>query len=148
MPPYRDERIDSSDSKIIRWLKLDHFEPERTLTSYFVSSKTLFMIRIPLVLYSAIVMWADIGTSISTGEINHYFAYFTRFTFIGLHAYLVVSIVFILMLLALLLVIPHLNRLYFFIIFFSFPFFFPLIFYQKNYCYSSFLSCCSLFYRP
>ncbi|KAI7858451.1 hypothetical protein BDC45DRAFT_531648 [Circinella umbellata] len=89
--PYRDERIDSSGSKIIQWLALDHFEPERTVTSYFVSSKTLFMIRIPLVLYSVIVMWADIGNSISTGDINHYFAYFTRFTFIGLHAYLVTS---------------------------------------------------------
>ncbi|KAI9271531.1 hypothetical protein BDA99DRAFT_298458 [Phascolomyces articulosus] len=91
MPPYRDERVDSSDSKIIRWLKLDQFEPERAVSSYFVSSKTLFMIRIPLVLYSAIVMWADIIYSIQRNEIDHYFAYFTRFTFIGLHAYLVTT---------------------------------------------------------
>ncbi|KAI9498189.1 hypothetical protein BDB00DRAFT_502929 [Zychaea mexicana] len=91
MSVYRDERVDSSESKIIRWLKLDQFEPERAVTSYFVSTKTLFMLRIPLVLYSTIVMWSDIGTSIAAGEFQHYFAYFTRFTFVGLHAYLVTT---------------------------------------------------------
>ncbi|KAI8144036.1 hypothetical protein BJV82DRAFT_667875 [Fennellomyces sp. T-0311] len=91
MPAYRDERIDSSNSKIIQWFKMDQFEPERAVTSYFVSPKTLLMIRIPLVLYSVIVMWADIGTAIADNEFKHYFAYFTRFTFVGLHAYLVTS---------------------------------------------------------
>jgi len=88
---FRDEPIHQSSSKIIQWLGLDQLEPERALTSHFVSSKTLFFIRLPLVLYSFIVMWVDIIYTAKTGGFRQFFAYFTDLTFIGMHAYLMVS---------------------------------------------------------
>lgn len=81
---------DSQPSAIIRWLRLDQYEAEKSVTSHFVSSKALFLIRVPLALYSTVVLWVDIGWSIATNEFRHFFAYFTHFTFIGLHAYLLV----------------------------------------------------------
>lgn len=88
---FRDEPIQQSSSKIIQWFGLDQFEPERALTSHFVSSKSLFWIRLPLVLYSFIVMWVDIIYTAETGGFRQFFAYFTDLTFIGMHAYLMVS---------------------------------------------------------
>lgn len=88
---YRDETIETSSVKIVHWFGLDQFEPERAVTSHFVSSKTLFLIRLPLSLYSLIVMWVDIIWTIKSGEFRHFFAYFTDLTFIGLHAYLIVG---------------------------------------------------------
>lgn len=88
---FRDEPIHQSSSKIIQWLGLDQLEPEKALTSHFVSSKTLFFIRLPLVLYSFIVMWVDIIYTAKTGGLRQFFAYFTDLTFIGMHAYLMVS---------------------------------------------------------
>jgi hypothetical protein len=87
---YRDEPIPNSSSKVIQWFGFDNFEPERIVTSHFVSSKTLFMIRLPLALYSFVVMWIDIIYTAQTGGFRHFFAYFTDLTFIGLHAYLIV----------------------------------------------------------
>lgn len=91
---YRDETIENSSLKIVRWFGLDQFEPERAVTSHFVSSKTLFLIRLPLSLYSLIVMWVDIIWTIKSGEFRHFFAYFTDLTFVGLHAYLIVGFAF------------------------------------------------------
>lgn len=87
----RDDRLPTSNSSIVQWFKLDQFVPERAVTSHFISSKALLYLRIPLVLYSTIALWADIGISLATNEFHHYFAYFTRFTFVGLNAYLIVS---------------------------------------------------------
>lgn len=89
---YRDESIAASSSKIIQWFGFDKFEPERAVTSHFVSSKTLFMVRVPLALYSIVVLWVDIIWTVKTGGLKHFFAYFTDLTFIGLHSYLIVSI--------------------------------------------------------
>ncbi|CAO3630316.1 unnamed protein product [Mucor hiemalis] len=89
---YRDETIETSSVKIVHWFGLDQFEPERAVTSHFVSSKTLFLIRLPLSLYSLIVMWVDIIWTIKSGEFRHFFAYFTDLTFIGLHAYLITTL--------------------------------------------------------
>ena len=90
MSKYRDEPIKRSNNTIIQWFGLDQFEPERAVSSNFVSSKTLFIIRVPLVLYSFVVLWIDIIWSIKTDQFRHFFAYFTDLTFIGLNAYLVV----------------------------------------------------------
>lgn len=90
MAVYHDERLEPSDYRWIRWFRIDQFESERCLTSHFVSSKTLFWLRLPMVLYTTIVIWADIIWCIVIGEFRHFFAYFTHFTFIGLHAYLLV----------------------------------------------------------
>lgn len=87
----RDDRLPTSNSTLVQWFKLDQFVPERAVTSHFISSKALLCLRIPLVLYSTIALWADIGISLATNEFHHYFAYFTRFTFVGLNAYLIVS---------------------------------------------------------
>lgn len=89
---YRDESIENSSLKIVRWFGLDRFEPERAVTSHFVSSKTLFLIRLPLSLYSLIVMWVDIIWTIKSGEFRRFFAYFTDLTFVGLHAYLITTL--------------------------------------------------------
>lgn len=87
---YQDERLQSSRYSVIRWFGFDQFEPERAVTSYWVSSRVFLCIRIPLVLYSTVVMWADIGTTAQEGTFYKFFTYFTNLTFIGLHAYLVV----------------------------------------------------------
>ncbi|KAG1446672.1 hypothetical protein G6F56_009498 [Rhizopus delemar] len=92
MTIYCDEPIKRSDSALIRWFSLDRFEPERAVSSNFVSSKTLFILRLPLVLYSFVVLWVDIFWSIITGEFRHFFAYFTDLTFIGLNAYLLTTL--------------------------------------------------------
>ncbi|KAI8991771.1 hypothetical protein BDF20DRAFT_997573 [Mycotypha africana] len=84
---YRDEPIPASSVKLIQWFGLDNFEPERAVTSHFISSRTLFYIRLPLTLYTLIVMWADIVYTAQTGGIRHFLAYFTDLTFIGLHSY-------------------------------------------------------------
>ncbi|KAI9478104.1 MAG: hypothetical protein EXX96DRAFT_569597 [Benjaminiella poitrasii] len=89
---FRDEPIPNSSSKLVKWFGLDDFEPERAVTSHFVSSKTLFLIRLPLVIYSLVVMWANVIYSGLTGELKHFFVYFTEFTFIGLHAYLITTL--------------------------------------------------------
>ncbi|CEG69331.1 hypothetical protein RMATCC62417_05423 [Rhizopus microsporus] len=91
MTKYRDEPIKRSNNTIIQWFGLDQFEPERAVSSNFVSSKTLFIIRLPLVLYSFVVLWIDIIWSIKTDQFRHFFAYFTDLTFIGLNAYLVTT---------------------------------------------------------
>jgi hypothetical protein len=91
-PVFRDEPIPSSSHKIIQWFVLDNFEPERAVTSHFVSSRTLFYIRLPIVLYCFIVMWVDIIYTAKSGEFKHFFAYFTDLTFIGLLAYLIVTL--------------------------------------------------------
>ena len=89
---YRDECIPHSSNKIVQWLKLDEFQPERAMTSHFVSSKTLFLIRLVFALYSLVVLWVDIIYTAQKNEIKHFFVYFTDLTFIGLHAYLIVIV--------------------------------------------------------
>ncbi|ORY97969.1 hypothetical protein BCR43DRAFT_490640 [Syncephalastrum racemosum] len=90
--PYNDERLPPSSSAVIRWFRLDNFEPERAVTSYWVSSKIFLAIRIPLVLYSTVIMWTSIATSAIEGSMRSYFIYFTHLTYIGLHAYLVTAV--------------------------------------------------------
>lgn len=89
---YQDERLQPSRFGIIRWFGFDQFEPERAVTSYWVSSRVFLCIRIPFVLYSTIIIWGDIGTTAQEGTFYKFFTYFTNLTFIGLHAYLVVCI--------------------------------------------------------
>ncbi|KAI9266293.1 hypothetical protein EDC94DRAFT_646933 [Helicostylum pulchrum] len=89
---YRDEPIEPSSSKIIHWFGFDRFEPERAVTSHFVTPKTLFFIRLPLVLYNFIVLWVDIIWTIKSGGFRQFFAYFTDLTFIGLHIYQMITL--------------------------------------------------------
>ena len=88
---YQDERLRRSKWAVIRWFRLDRLQPERAVTSYWVSSKALLFIRIPLALYSTVVMWASIGTSAQEGDFQRYFTHFTQMTYIGLHAYFIVT---------------------------------------------------------
>ncbi|KAG1488820.1 hypothetical protein G6F47_012242 [Rhizopus delemar] len=87
-----DRKLPSSNYRVIRWFQFDQFVPEETVTSYWISSKTFFIIRLILTLYSTIVIWTDIG--LSAAGLDHFFVMFTHFTFIGLHAYLVTSSVY------------------------------------------------------
>lgn len=84
---FQDQSLEPSKYAIFRWFGFDKFVPEHAVTSYWVSSKTFFIIRSIMTLYSTIVLWTDIG--ISGGGL--FFQYFTSMTFIGLHAYQVVS---------------------------------------------------------
>ncbi|KAG2173289.1 hypothetical protein INT43_004663 [Umbelopsis isabellina] len=83
------ESIPASSNAIVRWFKLDQFEPERAVTSHWVSSKTFLLIRTLPTLYAIIIMFADIGTTAQSGTFNFFFAYFTNLTYIGLFSYLV-----------------------------------------------------------
>jgi hypothetical protein len=85
------ENIRPSNFALIHWLGLDQFEPHRAVNSHFVSSRTLFLIRLPLAIYTLAVLWVDVIWAIKTNEIRHFFAYFTDLTFIGLHAYMIVK---------------------------------------------------------
>lgn len=87
MQQYQDEKVKPSKSAIIRWFRLDQFAPETAVTSHWVSPKAFFAIRLILALYSTITWWVYIGNTRS-GKI---FAFFTTLTFIGIHAYNIVS---------------------------------------------------------
>ncbi|RCI03841.1 hypothetical protein CU098_009619 [Rhizopus stolonifer] len=91
MTKYRDEPILTSDIKLIHWLGLDHFKPEQALTSHFVSTKTLFFIRLLWTTYMTAVIWIDIIYTLLTGEFRHFLVYFTDLTSIGLYAYLMTT---------------------------------------------------------
>ncbi|KAI8889416.1 hypothetical protein K501DRAFT_329206 [Backusella circina FSU 941] len=90
--PYADEPIPRSSSSFIRWFGIDDFIPEKATTSYWMSTKAFFAIRLIVTLYSTIIMWTDIGTSAKAGTFSGFFAFFTNMTFIGLHAYLVTAL--------------------------------------------------------
>ncbi|CAO3600629.1 unnamed protein product [Absidia cylindrospora] len=89
---FKDEVIvSSSTSSFIQWFGFDQFQPERAVTSHFVSTKTFLCIRLILVLYSGAVQWASVWWMATHYQFSHYFAYFTYLTFIGLHAYFLTS---------------------------------------------------------
>lgn len=88
---YKSQRLERSNWAFIRWFGFDQFEPERAVTSYWIPAKAFLGIRLLTVLYSTIIMWASLGSSAAHHQIHIYFGYFTTLTFIGLHAYLVVS---------------------------------------------------------
>lgn len=90
------ESIPTSSNSVVRWFKLDQFEPERAVTSHWVSSKTFLLIRTLPTLYSVIIMFADIGTTAQSGSFNFFFAYFTNLTYVGLFSYLVVCLAIVL----------------------------------------------------
>ncbi|KAI7865542.1 hypothetical protein BDF14DRAFT_1824621 [Spinellus fusiger] len=90
---YRGEEIQPSNSAFLRWFGVDRFVPEHAVTSNWVSSKTLLWIRFPLLLYSTIIIWTDLGVSASNGGGSQFFGYFTTLTYVGLHAYLVTTFV-------------------------------------------------------
>ncbi|KAI8093007.1 uncharacterized protein BX664DRAFT_328711 [Halteromyces radiatus] len=92
MNQYTDVRLNRSRYEFFRWFGFDQFEPERAVTSYWVSSKVFLGIRILTVLYSTIIMWASVAGSAIAHTFNIYFGYFTTLTFVGLHAYLVTSV--------------------------------------------------------
>ncbi|CDS08023.1 hypothetical protein LRAMOSA01972 [Lichtheimia ramosa] len=89
---YKDERLSPSRFAIIRWFGFDQFEPERAVTSYWVSPSMLCLIRVPITLYSTIVIWTNIGYTTTQGGMKDFFGYFTNLTYIGLHAYLVTAL--------------------------------------------------------
>ncbi|KAF1806383.1 hypothetical protein V8B55DRAFT_1456379 [Mucor lusitanicus] len=94
MTEYLDQQVKPSRYAIIRWFGFDQFEPERAFTSYWVSSKTFFIIRFIIALYSTIVFWAHFGIAASASAANIFFSYFTTLTFVGLHSYLVTACVY------------------------------------------------------
>lgn len=93
----QDEKVAPSNSAFLRWFGFDQFVPETIVTSHWVSSKTFFAIRFTLALYSTVVQWTNIGYTASEGNFSGYFAFFTNLTFVGLHAYLIVSLYYVLL---------------------------------------------------
>ncbi|KAI9314527.1 hypothetical protein BX666DRAFT_1967542 [Dichotomocladium elegans] len=91
MIQYKDQKVPESRFGIIRWFGFDQFVPELAVTSFWVSPKTLLFLRFFVTLYSAVVIWADIGRTAQYHGFNTFFGYFTNLTFIGLHAYLVTA---------------------------------------------------------
>lgn len=85
------ERIPPSKYSIIRWFGFDQFVPEQAFNSHWISCKTFFIIRFILTLYSTITFWSYLVVMINLGRFSTFFAAFTTLTYIGLHAYLVVS---------------------------------------------------------
>lgn len=86
---FEDKKVPPSNYAIIRWFGFDQLAPEEVVTSYWMSSKTFFVIRFTLALYSTVVIWTDIG--LQAHHLNRFFDMFTTLTFVGLHAYLIVS---------------------------------------------------------
>ncbi|KAI8577124.1 hypothetical protein K450DRAFT_253761 [Umbelopsis ramanniana AG] len=82
------QSIPKSSNAVIRWFKLDQFEPERAVTSNWVSSRTLLMIRTLPVLYGLIVLFGNMGTMARDGLFQYFFCFFTDMTYIGLCSYL------------------------------------------------------------
>jgi hypothetical protein len=73
---------------VIKFLKLDRFEPNRIVTSNVVSPKVLCAIRAIELLYvtiALVIVWCN-----STSFTN-YAKFFTNLTFFGIFAYLLVS---------------------------------------------------------
>ncbi|ORX49097.1 hypothetical protein DM01DRAFT_1409565 [Hesseltinella vesiculosa] len=89
--PVQDQFIQSEANKCIEWFGLDQFQPEKAVTSHFLPSSGLLFLRLIFVLYSGAVQWASVYWMASHFEFRHYFGYFTYLTFIGLHAYFVVT---------------------------------------------------------
>lgn len=85
------ESLQPSKYSIIRWFGFDQFIPEQAFNSHWMSSKNFFILRMILTLYSTITFWAYLVVMIDLGRFSGFFAAFTTLTFIGLHAYLVVS---------------------------------------------------------
>ncbi|GAB5588227.1 hypothetical protein Unana1_03127 [Umbelopsis nana] len=83
------ETISPSNYALIRWFRLDQFEPERAVTSHWVSSSTFLAIRTLPTLYAIIVMFANIGITAQSGQFKYFFCFFTNLTYIGLFSYLV-----------------------------------------------------------
>ncbi|CAO3610092.1 unnamed protein product [Mucor fragilis] len=93
MTKYLDQPVKPSKYAIIRWFGFDQFVPERAVTSYWVSSKTFFIVRFIVTLYSTVVFWTYLGLLASFADVKGFFSAFTTLTFIGLHAYLVTACV-------------------------------------------------------
>ena len=92
MIKYQDQKVKPSKYALIRWFGFDQFEPERAVTSYWISSKAFFVIRFLLALYSTVVFWTYLGLLASFADVRGFFSAFTTLTFIGLHAYLIVGL--------------------------------------------------------
>ncbi|GJJ75550.1 hypothetical protein EMPS_07908 [Entomortierella parvispora] len=75
-------------SSIVRFMKLDRFEPNRIVTSNLVSPKVLAAVRFVELLYVSAAMISVWATASSAGE---YFRYFTNLTYFGLFSYLLAS---------------------------------------------------------
>ncbi|KAI8060300.1 hypothetical protein BC940DRAFT_350671 [Gongronella butleri] len=90
--PVQDEVIPSSKGRLVQWFGFDQFQPERAMTSHFISVNALLAVRVVLVLYSGAVQWASIYWMATHFQFERYFAYFTYLTFIGLHAYFVTTL--------------------------------------------------------
>ncbi|KAI9486804.1 MAG: hypothetical protein EXX96DRAFT_550671 [Benjaminiella poitrasii] len=93
MEDYEDKPLPVTNYTFIRWFGFDQFTPERAVTSYWVSSKTFFVIRFILALYSTVVFWTYLGLVAAYSDFTSFFSMFTTLTFVGLHAYLVTSCV-------------------------------------------------------
>ncbi|KAF9126855.1 hypothetical protein BGW39_006306 [Mortierella sp. 14UC] len=75
-------------SFIVNALKLDHFEPDRIVTSNLVRPLTLAILRGLVCLYTVIVIVASWAIAESASE---YLKFFTNLTYFGLVVYLVCS---------------------------------------------------------
>ncbi|KAI8337847.1 hypothetical protein EDC96DRAFT_346848 [Choanephora cucurbitarum] len=90
---YMNQQIEPSHVAIVHWLGLDQFVPEQFMTSNWVSTEVLFIIRLLNAIYSTIVFWVYFAVLTKAGRANTIFAAFTTLNFIGLHAYLITSTV-------------------------------------------------------
>lgn len=68
----------------------DTYDPSLSFTSYFVSPKTLFVVRLVMAIYCTIVFTATIVQYI-VDKNDKIFAYFTNLSYLGLTVYLLVS---------------------------------------------------------
>ncbi|CEP17730.1 hypothetical protein [Parasitella parasitica] len=91
MIEYKDQQVKPSNYAIIRWFGFDKFVPEQAVTSYWVSPKALFIIRLLLALYTTIVFWTFLALTAVFSDLRRFFSAFTTMTFIGLHGYLITA---------------------------------------------------------
>lgn len=89
---YEDKKVSPSRFACVGWFGFDQFVPERAVTAHWVSTRTFFVIRFVLALYSTIVFWNYMAVEISWGAGPTIFQAFTTLTFVGLHSYLVVGL--------------------------------------------------------
>ena len=75
-------------NKLKDFFHYDNFDAERSVTSWFISPKTLLIIRGIIVSYSWIVLITDF---IVTG-VPQFFTFFTELSFVGLTTYFTVTI--------------------------------------------------------
>jgi len=80
-------------SAVARWFHLDTLDPERFVTSYFVSPFVLRTLRTFIAVYVTATLIYSIVYNDIVGELSTFLDYFTYLTYIGLWGYFMNSVV-------------------------------------------------------